>query len=229
MITLMQKAVGYFVRGPDENSAKLDELNRPRLEDFILVSCSEREIHNFEGVITFVNMSVIVINNDIYCDSSLFPTGRKVNINDKVRGVAERCSNRDAWRAVKVLFLQEDEWDAADKDAAVGKQTSSGNKLLARSGESGAIPCRDLEAGIPGFLRQDLFSQMDKTDHTDWLGEPVNNFPDIQPTIMGRVVAIYGDTISLNEGITFCLSPADYDFKVIEGEKDVLIGLFGTR
>ncbi|XP_042220663.1 RNA helicase Mov10l1-like [Homarus americanus] len=232
MITMVQKAVGYFIRGTDDNSSKFGEPDRPRLEDFIPVSLSKVETCNFYGVITSVNGSCIIISDHICCDASEFQFKRKLSLNDKVRGEARRASEYEAWQVVKIQLVQE-EWDADGEDKLdYQKSDEKVNKLgdafvktfPSSSFKNGAIPCRDLEAGIPGILKQDLLSSLMKTSQPKEPQEPSSSSEDmtdkleVQQTLIGRVTSIVADTVTLNEDISFNLSAADCTWEILQGD-----------
>ena len=84
------------------------------LEDFIPVHYHNCEKRNFTGIISRWSGKEGVINHDIYFDQSVF--SNPVNSNNekigiKVQGTATRASDRDAWRAITVFLISQDDWD----------------------------------------------------------------------------------------------------------------------
>lgn len=233
MISLVHKAVGYFVREADSNSPKF-ELDRPRLEDFIPVTHSEIETQNFEGIVTSMYGSSIIINNDIYCDASKHPVGEKIHLNDRVRGVAQRTTKHEAWQAVKLqLFLEE--WDADCKEQldSLKSYKESDNlddactaKYVNGALKNEVIQCRDIAAGIPGILKQDLLSSVMKTSQSELSTKSVKdsmNIPQVQQTLLGKITGIFGDTATLNEDVSFSLSSTNYDWEILEGKESFFL------
>nr|XP_045618239.1 RNA helicase Mov10l1-like isoform X2 [Procambarus clarkii] len=213
MITLVQKAFGYFVGGRDDQPSKWEEVDRPRLEDFVSVSPSTVETCDFEGVITSVRGSDIIINNDIYCDASKFQAGEKICVNNQVTGVAERRNKHEAWRAVHVQMLQE-RWD----DDGGGGDEAQLNSCKNDANDRDVFPGKctktslDPEMRIPHSVKQYVHYPA-KTRQFE-----TQSTKDPKEKVIGRVTGMCGGTVSLNENISFSLSETNCNWKIVKGD-----------
>ncbi|XP_069180578.1 uncharacterized protein [Procambarus clarkii] len=213
MITLVQKAFGYFVGGRDDQPSKWEEVDRPRLEDFVSVSPSTVETCDFEGVITSVRGSDIIINNDIYCDASKFQAGEKICVNNQVTGVAERRNKHEAWRAVHVQMLQE-RWDDDGGGSGEAQLNSCKNDANDRDVFPGKCTKTSLdpEMRIPHSVKQDVHYPA-KTRQFE-----TQSTKDPKEKVIGRVTGMCGGTVSLNEDISFSLSETNCNWKIVKGD-----------
>ncbi|XP_064093385.1 uncharacterized protein LOC135206091 isoform X2 [Macrobrachium nipponense] len=205
MFTFMQKAVGYISGSVGDSELCPSKYERPKLEDFISVSCFESK--EFVGKITTISERDIVVDNDIYFSIPMSESKCKFKVGDVVQGTAERQSQYEAWRAVNMLPCPKVErWEGEN------------SKL---TGET--IPSRDLDAGIPGILKNDLFPTSGyKQTQPDKLllqpAEPCRAKIETQKTLVGRVKYVHGDTVTLNEDAYFSLSSVKSAFNVLEGD-----------
>ncbi|XP_068212921.1 RNA helicase Mov10l1-like isoform X2 [Palaemon carinicauda] len=206
MFTFMQKAVGYISGSVGDSELHGSNYERPKLEDFISVSCCESK--EFEGKITTISERDIVVDNDIYFSVPMSESNCRFKVGDIVQGSAERQSKYEAWRAVKLSLCSRAEiWEDSND--------------LKLKGET--IPSRDLDAGIPGILKNDLFPS---SGYKQILQEKLPLQPiqpsradiNIQKTVMGKVKCVLGDTVTLNEDISFNLSRAKLMFIIEKGD-----------
>lgn len=230
MITLVQKVVSYIVRGKETNGPQSDELERPRLEDFIDISPHSLESWNFEGTVTSVNGWNIVINNDIYFEVQKPMTPSSFSVGNRVSGIAHRRNNSEAWRAT-VVQLQQEEWDSANSNSTTDGNPrildyESGLKSLG-SGQKDAtvISCRELEAGIPGIFKQDLLSSSLRKSNTPEDTSCSSNEGDTSTELtpgeqcaIGKITGIFGDSVTLNENLHFRFCPAECSFQLMKGD-----------
>lgn len=229
MITLVQKVVSYIVRGKETNGPQSDELERPRLEDFIDISPHSLESWNFDGTVTSVNGWNIVINNDIYFEVQKPMTPSSFSVGNRVSGIAHRRNNSEAWRAT-VVQLQQEEWDSANSNSTTDGNPrildyESGLKSLG-SGQKDAtvISCRELEAGIPGIFKQDLLSSSLRKSNTPEDTSCSSNEGDTSKELtpgeqcaIGKITGIFGDSVTLNENLHFRFCPAECSFQLMKG------------
>ncbi|KAG0692718.1 RNA helicase Mov10l1 [Chionoecetes opilio] len=219
MITLIQKAVRYAV-GSSKSDVLQETLSfRPKLEDFVSTSHSAPETKEFEGLVTSIDSSCIVIDQDVYCEPSEFPPN-KVCLGVKVRGLAQRGGNHEMWRA-KTIELVHEGWDTGPH--------CSGNKNIDRKKGSAsvaasdceAVSCRDLAEGIPGIFKSDLLSSVSpRSDQTGCVPEcsQVSARPGGSKTVIGKVTGVYGDTVTLNDSICFKSTHSSCSMDVVTGD-----------
>lgn len=205
MFTFMQKAVGYISGSVGDSELCPSKYERPKLEDFISVSCFESK--EFVGKITTISERDIVVDNDIYFSIPVSESKCKFKVGDIVQGSAERQSQYEAWRAVNMFPCPKGERWEGDSSKLTGE----------------TIPSRDLDAGIPGILKNDLFPTSGyKQSQPDKLLlqpiQPCRANTEIQKTLVGRVKYVHGDTVTLNEDAYFSLSGVKSAFNVLEGD-----------
>lgn len=219
MITLIQKAVRYAVKGNNSDHFQETENCRPKLEDFVSTSHSAPETKEFEGLVTSTDSSCIVIDQDVYCEPSKLPPNKKVSVGVKVRGLAQRRGQHEMWRAETMELVQE-EWDAGLQYR--GKD--NGDKGVGAS-NCEAISCRDLAEGIPGIFKSDLLSSVssrcDQPGQVSDCSEAVTR-TEASKTVIGKVTGIYGDTVTLNDSICCDLTNTSCSMDLVAG-KSVIV------
>ena len=204
MFSLVQKAVGYISESVTDTEVNSSKCERPRLEDFISVSNFESE--EFEGTVTAINGRDIVVNSDIYYSIPLHQSTCSYKVGDVVQGTAERKSKYEAWRATSLsLRFSEEKWDCMQP------------KLTGQ-----VISSRDLDAGIPGILKQDLFptdgSRLNSSKRDSALLKPSGHDKAEPPkSVIGKVTGVIGDTVTLNNKC-FRLSTVESAFALSEGK-----------
>lgn len=230
MITLVQKVVSYIVRGKESNGPQSDELERPRLEDFIDISPHSLESWNFEGTVTSVDGWNIVINKDIYYEVQKPMTPSSFSVGDRVSGVAHRRSNTEAWRATDVQ-LQQEAWDSANSNSTtdgnpqIQEYDSRSRSLGSGQKDATVISCRELEAGIPGIFKQDLLSSSlrknsrpEDASCTSHEGDTSSELIPVEQCAIGKITGIFGDSVTLNENLHFRFCPAECSFQLMKGD-----------
>lgn len=224
MITLVQKVVRYAVRGNKSDQFQETVNCRPKLEDFVSTSHSAPETKEFEGLVTSIDCSCIVIDQDVYCEPSKFPPNKKISLGVKVRGLAQRGGKHEMWQAETIELVQE-EWDTVlhcrEKDSGDRiKSTACGS-----ASNCEAISCRDLAEGIPGIFKSDLLSSVssrcDQPGHVPECSEALAR-TRASKTVFGKVTGIYGDTVTLNDSICCNMTCASHSMDLVAGKSDIV-------
>lgn len=222
MISLVQKAMKYATGG--DKSTQLEEtVNcRPKLEDFVSTSHSEPEMKEFEGLVTSMDSSCIVIDQDVYCDPSEFPSDRKVCVGVKVRGSAQRGGKHEMWRAKTIEIVQE-EWDAG-RHCTARTNDHGGKSTCVAACDGEATPCKDLVEGIPGSFKREFLSSV-SSGSLQSAGLPECSEPlaetGVSKTIIGKVTGVYKDTVTLNGSVCCSLANANPSMDLITGKSSV--------
>lgn len=227
MITLVQKVVSYIVRGKESNGPQGDDLERPRLEDFIDIGPHNLESQNFEGTVTSVNGRDIVINNDVYFEVQKPMAPSQFCVGDRVSGIAHRKSDSEAWRA-SFVQLQQEAWDPANSNCDASPQIPDSDSKSRNLGlgqtDATVISCRELEAGIPGILKQDLLSSSLRKSSAPENASCTTNEQDTSSNLMimeqsavGKVTGIFGDSVTLNKDLHCRFSPEECSFQLMKG------------
>lgn len=212
MITLVQKAMKYAVGGSTSDSYQETVSSRPKLEEFVSTSNSVPETKEFQGLVTSIDISCIVIDQDVYCEPSMLPSDKRVSVGVKVKGSAQRAGRHEMWRAEKIELVQE-EWEAGCK----GKDKAAWN------GE--AIASKDLAEGIPGIFKSDVLSSMSpRSSHPGHLTKNSEDVPKSggPTTIIGKVTGTFGDTVTLNDSVYFDITNASCNMALVKGKHSIL-------
>lgn len=212
MITLVQKVVKYAVGSSMSDSYQETVSSRPKLEEFVSTSNTMPETKEFQGLVTSIDSSCIVIDQDVYCEPSMLPSDKRVSVGVKVKGSAQRSGRHEMWRAEKIELVQE-EWEVGCKE----KHKASRN--------SEAIASRDLAEGIPGIFKSDVLSSVSpRSGHPGHLtksSEDITKSGRSTSTI-GKVTGTFGDTVTLNGTTYFDITNANCNMSLVKGKHSIL-------
>ena len=219
MITLVQKAVRYAVGGSSSDQLQDTVSCRPKLQDFVSTTHSTPERKEFQGLVTSIDSSCIVIDHDVYCDPSDFPSNKKVSLGVNVRGLAQRGGKHEMWRAKTIELVMED-WNDGPHSRKI---ETSGNKSAASNNAS--ISSKDLSEGIPGIFKSDVLSSVSsrsyQQEHRADCSEALPK-TTASKTVIGKVTGIYGDAVTINDSICCNLTSSRCNMDLVPGKSDVI-------
>lgn len=218
MITLVQKAVMYAVRSSKNDHYQENVDCRPKLEEFVTTSHFMPETKDFQGHVTSIDSAYIVIDQDVYCELSLFPSDKRVSVGVKVKGSARRGGKHEMWQAEKIELVQE-EWEAycEEKDKV---DESTGPTSRTNSNRE-AVSCKDLVEGIPGIFKSDvLVSLSSRSNHLQDIikSSEVLAKPQVPTNIIGKVTSLFGNSVTLNDNIYFDITAASCNMVLLKGK-----------
>lgn len=224
MISLVQKAMKYATGGNKSTQLEDTVSCRPKLEDFVSTSHSEPETKEFEGLVTSTDSSCIVIDQDVYCDPSEFPSDRKVCVGIKVRGSAQRGGKHEMWRATTIEIVQE-EWDAG-RHCKAKTSDHGGKSTCVAAGDGEATSCKDLVEGITGSVKRDFLSSVSSGSLQSAslleCSEPLAG-TGASKTVIGKVTGVYKDSVTLNGSVCCSLANANPSMDLITGKSSVVL------
>lgn len=220
MITLVQKAVRYAVGGSESESYQETVDSRPKLEEFVSTLKSVPETKDFQGLITSVDNSCIVVDHDVYCEPSLFASNKRVSVGVKVKGSAHRRGEHEMWRAEKIELVQE-EWEAGRKEKDKSDGSRGPTSTTTSNGET--ISCKDLAEGIPGIFKSDVLSSVSpRSNQPEHITKCNEVMPGVPTTVIGKVTGVFGDTVTLNDSTYFDITNASCNLILVKGKHNIL-------